>query len=178
MTDTLTFTETGPLEYDADLDEHRSRPMSIPLLNRTDAEIVIVGYLDDSSPTEFGDAIRNLLKCNRSTLLAASDDLYRYYADMKALVDDDRIPAITRPEDTWDHVRLGREVYIERRAYGDKRMYASIESGCAWEQEHGLQIVLRDGLSVSKLGPYDGHLTNADAFGDPSLESVVFRGFR
>ncbi len=69
MTDTLTFDETGPLVYDAELDEHRSRPTSVPMLNRTDAEIVIVGYLDDPSPTDFADAIRTLLRCDRSTLL-------------------------------------------------------------------------------------------------------------
>jgi len=51
---------------------------------------------------------------------------------------------------------------------------ATIECGCNWEREHGLQIVLREGLSVTKLGPYDGHLTNADS----SLESVVYRSMR
>lgn len=178
MTDTISFTETGPFAYDAKLDEHRSQPMVIPLLDRTDAELVIVGYLDDPAPAQFGEAIYNLLHCDRSTLLAASDDLFRYYTDIKSMVNDDRIPDISRPEDAWGHVQLGHEVYIERRTYGDKLIYATIECGCDWEVEHGLQIVLRDGLSVCKLGPYDGHLTNADAYGDPSLESVVYRGFR
>jgi hypothetical protein len=175
MTDTLSFGETGPFTYDAERDEHRSSPLAIPLLNRMDAEIVIVGYLDDPSPAEFGDAIHNLLRCDPSTLLNASDDLFCYYTDIKSMVDDDDVPNISRPDDAWACVRLGRDVYVERRSHGDKRVYATIECGCDWEEEHGLQLVLRDGLSVCKLGPYDGHLTNADAYGDPSLESVVYR---
>ena len=176
MTDTLTFDETGPLDYDADLDEHRSRPMSIPLLNRTDA-IVIVGYLDDPSPPDFGDAIRNLLQCDRSTLLAASDDLFRYYNDMKSMVDDDQIPAITRPEDTWDHVALRPGGVIKQQPSATKRVLINrirLRLGArAWTPSRASRWSF-----CSKLGPYDGHLTNADAYGDPTLESVVFRGFR
>jgi hypothetical protein len=41
--------------------------------------------------------------------------------------------------------------------------------------EHGLQIVLRNGLEVNKLGMYDGHLTNSDAFADPALEDTIYR---
>jgi len=32
--------------------------------------------------------------------------------------------------------------------------------GIVIEDEHGLQVVLRDGARVTKVGPYDGHLTN------------------
>jgi hypothetical protein len=39
----------------------------------------------------------------------------------------------------------------------------------------GLQLVIRDGLAVTKVGAFDGHRTNADAFADPSLVGVVYR---
>ena len=45
---------------------------------------------------------------------------------------------------------------------------------CGWEEEHGLQLVLKNGLKVNKLGGYDGHLTNSDAFDDESLEHVIY----
>ncbi|WP_237228865.1 DUF6985 domain-containing protein [Rubinisphaera sp. JC750] len=177
MSDTPFFDETGPLTYDPDRDEHSSSPIAIPLLDLDDAVIVIEGYLDDPCPADFRDAIQNFFRCERSTLLRSSDDLFRYYTDVKSLVDDDDIPAITKPEGAWDHIQFGREVCFVRRIGGDNRIYATIECGCDWEREHGLQIVLRDGHSVCKLGPYDGHLTNADAFADPSLEDVVYREF-
>ena len=53
-----------------------------------------------------------------------------------------------------------------------------IECGCDWEPEHGLELVLEDGARVTKVGPYDGHLTNAAAYADPTLESVVYVGLR
>lgn len=174
----LAFAETGLLSYDAELDEHRSAPMTVPLLDRDDAELVIVGYRDDPSQHDFETVVRSLLACDRDALLAASQPLYQYYADMKRVIGEDDVPSILTAEEAWDHVQLGREVYIERRHGGDKRVYASIECECEWETEHGLQLVLRDGLSVCKLGPYDGHLTNADAYSDPALESVVYRGMR
>ena len=43
--------------------------------------------------------------------------------------------------------------------------------------EYDLQIVFKNGLRVNKVGPYDGHVTNADAYADDSLEDVVFKSF-
>lgn len=49
---------------------------------------------------------------------------------------------------------------------------------CDWETEHGLQIVFKQGLKINKLGPFDGHLTNSDAYADKKLENVVYRPSR
>jgi hypothetical protein len=63
---------------------------------------------------------------------------------------------------------------IQRDRSGGGRMYVSIECECDWEPEHGLQIVLRDGRTVSKVGPYDGHLTNQSAYGRDDLAELVY----
>ena len=55
-------------------------------------------------------------------------------------------------------------------------MYISLECECEWEIEHGLQIVFKDGLRINKVGSFDDHVTNADAYGDPRLEDVVYVG--
>lgn len=49
-----------------------------------------------------------------------------------------------------------------------------IECKCAWEREHGLNIGFKEGRVVSKVGPYDGHLTNASAFRRDDLHDVVY----
>jgi len=56
----------------------------------------------------------------------------------------------------------------------DGRVYVSVEYECDWEPEHGLQIVFRDGRTVTKVGPYNGHLTNNSAYGRPDLDDVVY----
>lgn len=64
---------------------------------------------------------------------------------------------------------------VKRRASGDRGIYISLECGCNWEPEHGLQIVFKHGRTINKIGPYDSHLTNSDAYADPKLEDVVYR---
>ncbi len=53
----------------------------------------------------------------------------------------------------------------------------SLEScgSCDWEREHGLQIVFKQGLFVNKVGAFDGHLTNSDAYANEELENVIDR---
>ena len=174
MTD-LSFNETGPFEYDAESDEHRSGSLAVPLLGHDDAEIVLVGYAEDPTPSEFHMVVRNLLALTRETLHAVSLDLLRYCDDINDVCEPEDEVHVDVPNDLWNHVELGRVVYIQRRNHGDRKLYATLECECEWEQEHGLQLVLREGLAITKLGPYDGHLSNADSYDDSSLESVVYR---
>ena len=51
----------------------------------------------------------------------------------------------------------------------------SFEGEVSWEREHGLQLVIEEGARVCKVGPYDGHVTMAHAYGDPSLLGVIFK---
>ena len=87
---------------------------------------------------------------------------------------DDEFVIIATPSDLWKHIRLGASPVVSRRPYGDKSVYVSLECECVWEEEHGLQIVFKNGLKVNKVGPFDGHLTNSDAYGDASLEEVIY----
>jgi hypothetical protein len=83
---------------------------------------------------------------------------------------------LAKPSDVWSYVHFGSELHVSRRTKGDVEdgVYLSIECNCDWEPEHGMQLVLRDGRTVSKVSPYDGHLTNADACDDPRLMGVVY----
>ena len=79
------------------------------------------------------------------------------------------------PERIWQHVQLGSELHISRRRHGDHAIYISLECNCDWEPEHGLQLVFREGRAVVKVGPFDGHLTNTDAYDDPGLEGTIYK---
>jgi hypothetical protein len=59
----------------------------------------------------------------------------------------------------WDHVSFGTEFHVER-GFDDQEVYVSVACECSWEPEHGLQLVFKEGRCVSRVGPYDGHLTN------------------
>ncbi|OJF14838.1 hypothetical protein EDD30_3190 [Couchioplanes caeruleus] len=163
---------------DPDFDGYRSAPVPVPVLGGAACRFIVEGYDDDPAPEDFHVAIRTFLALDRGALEAASPFIYAYYRDITdqllAAGDDEWLVDIAGPERVLDHVRLGAEPTIARHFSGDRHVYVSIECECAWEPEHGLQIVFRDGATVTKVGPYDGHLTHWAAFDDDRLDGVVY----
>ncbi len=152
-----------------------SEPMPIHALGGRICRIVVAGYDEDPNQEDFHAAITNFLSAERDLLSEAEPYVYQYYEDMNShwSPGDDEYVAIDRA-DLWKHVRLNDEPIVSRRVYRDKGVYISLECNCDWEPEHGLQIVFKEGRTVNKVGPYDGHLSHSDAFGDDRLENVVY----
>jgi len=173
----------GPVVEDADLGWHRSgTPVPVSLLSGGPCHIVVEGYDHDPAREDFHAAIRAFLVLDRSALVAAAPSIFAYYRDVMddvvAAGDDDWHVEIDGPEDVLDHIQLGNEPMVARDGHGDRHVYVSLECECDWEPEHGLQLVFRDGHTVTKVGPYDGHLTNAAAHADSDLDGVVYHRSR
>lgn len=167
----------GAVTKDESLGWYYSAPIRLDLFNGEECQVVVEGYEDDEASEEFDEAIANLLSSPFSVLQAAEQYVFQYYLDMNSnweLTDEEFI-RIDTPADVWRHVQFGAEPMVTRRSYGDHGVYVSIACNCDWEPEHGLQIVLKNGAVVCKVGPYNGHLTNSDAYADESLEHVVYR---
>ena len=157
----------GILTEPDDLGWRYSDPIKMGALGGKKCCFVLEGYDDDPKKEDFHAAIANFLAADESVLKAAEPRIFRYYEDCNAHwePDDDEHIVIAQPGDVWGHIRLGDEPMVTRRAYGDRLVYISLECGCDWEPEHGLQIVFKCGLWVNKVGSYNGHLTNSDAYG-------------
>ncbi|XVU28435.1 DUF6985 domain-containing protein [Actinoplanes sp. CA-054009] len=153
---------------------HTAGPVEIPLLGGPPVLIILDGYADDETPADFHEAVRAFLTLDRSALEAAAPAIFAYYRDVADSTDAVDVE-IDTPAGVLDHITLGREPTVSRDTYTDRRVCVSLECECAWEPEHGLQLVFRDGRTITKVGPYDGHLTNASAYADPSLTDVVYR---
>ncbi|MBE1530366.1 DUF6985 domain-containing protein [Actinomadura algeriensis] len=168
----------GKVIKDADLGCYQSEPVPVPVLGGALCSIIIDGYDDDPAPEDFHAAVRTFLALDRSALAAATPSIFAYYHDVMndvvAAGDHDWYVEIQSPDKVLDHIRFGEEPTISRDSYSDQHVYVSLECECAWEPEHGLQIVFRDGRSVTKVGPYDGHLTNSAAYADDTLDGVVY----
>ena len=167
----------GELEEDQVDDWLISKPTKIKALGGESFEFILEGYVEDDSKGEFRQAIENFLSIDESVIMQAQDSIYKYYKDVLVhlVPGDGWYVEIAKPEDVWNHIRFGGEVTVNRRLWGDKAVYLSLACSCDWEREHGLQIVFREGLFVNKIGPFDGHLTNSDAYANESLENVVYR---
>lgn len=163
----------GNVTRDPQLNWYASEPVAVPVLGGISCRIMVEDYDDDPDKEAIHAAIERFLSAGPQVLREAEPHLFRYYRDCSEYVPDLRIAS---PGEVWAHIHLGPEPVVSRRPYGDQRVYVSVEGACDWEEEHGLQIVFEEGARVSKVGPYDGHLTNADAYADARLEGVVYRG--
>lgn len=149
-----------------------SEPIPVPVLDNAPLQFAVDGYVDDPVRQDFHAAIRTFLALDRSALTEAAPAVFEYYRDMADEFGDDEedFPRITGPGEVWDHVTFDRHQVTVRRNGEGKPVYVSVECECTWEEEHGLQLVFRDGARVTKVGPYDGHLTNAS----DDLQDVVY----
>ncbi len=169
----------GKVTKDKRFDRYVSKALPIPFLRGHKCRFVLKGYIEDERQNDFHRAIKNVLTIDKAVLSKAQRHVLRYCHDMLALYATSGFPSpqMKHLDDIWKHVQFGSTIYVSRRDDGDEEdgIYLSLECNCDWEVEHGLQIVLRNGRKITKVGPFDGHLTNSDAFDDPSLKGVVYR---
>ncbi|PBC06046.1 hypothetical protein [Mesorhizobium sp. WSM3860] len=166
----------GKCRFDEDQGCYISKPISLAVLSGKKCAVLVEGYDEEPPVEDFHEAIANFLGSPNTVLTSAEPHIFRYYLDVKESIEpEDDFPSIGSPSEIWKFVQLGEEALVIRRAEGDNGIYVSLECNCDWEPEHGLQIVFKNGAVVNKIGPYDGHLTNSDAYADSTLESVVYR---
>jgi hypothetical protein len=157
-----------------DCDQLASAPVPVPAFGNVALPFVVEGYEDDSARGDFHAAIHTFLALGREALDEAGPAVFEYYRHIAELVgDEEGFPRIAGPGDVWNHVAFLHEITVQRDGEGSP-VYVSVEAECEWEREHGLQLVFRDGARVTKVGPYDGHLTNASAYARDDLEDVIY----
>ena len=167
--------ELGPLGTSDRLGWVRVSPVFVPMTSR-ESEIVLEGYVEDDAMQDFEQAVDNFLSLGTESLRFCERWVFEYYQDTCAAWDrsDFSPPRIGSAAEVWSHVHFGGVIMVSRRAHGDRAVYISVECKCDWDPEHRLQLVFRKGERVTKVGPFDGHLSNADEFGRPELEHVVY----
>lgn len=112
----------------------------------------------------------------------ATSFLWEYYEDFAGEFSADErrnygIPELDREGDIWAEVRFEHppEFSPGSGELEPAAGYLSFEGEVSWEPEHGLQLVFEDHPRLAKVGPFDGHMTTAHAYGDSSLLGVVYR---
>ncbi|MFZ4287251.1 DUF6985 domain-containing protein [Variovorax sp. HJSM1_2] len=163
----------GELAKDAQRGEVVSAPIKLAVLNGAVRRLVLAGYQQDPAPETFHEAVKNFLGCGFDTLQSVSRYVFQQYRDYLDV--DERDIHIASAQQVWQHIQFNNDPVVMRRPYGDRGVYISIACHCRWEPEHGLQLVMKNGERVTKVGPYDGHLTHSDAYHDDSLEDVIYR---
>lgn len=144
----------GELTYDS-FHGYRSKKMPVAFLRGHQCSFA---FGNDPRPEEIRAAIKNVLDAKLEILVAAEPHVLQYREDVLAFLRTSNLGPKTTPEapaDIWAHVTFGDEFQVERNE--EAAIDVSLQCACDWEPEHGLELVLRNGLSITKVGPFGQH---------------------
>ncbi len=158
-----------------------SKEIEIPFF---DNEKLIITFMDfdpsqDETFIEEADqALTNYFKLNIEDRKSISTLVQKNCNDFLDAIefdeDDDHLRQLNDKNEIWKFV-YPTEIFVTRRNRRDKDIYVSIDCDCEWEQEHGLQLVFRQGKKLTRISTRDGHLTEADAYDKPDeLDELLF----
>ena len=164
----------GKLLFDSTEEIFKSSRIKVPVLKNAECTFVFDELEDEAKefPKPFEAAVSNFLSLPAGWLDCLTDHLWEYYQDVCDSVDSDDIPSLSKPE-LLDRIQIGSDVSVTWDC-DENDVYVSLESDCDWEIEHGLQITLKNGNQLAKVGPYDGHVTNSDAYDDDAFRDVIY----
>lgn len=143
-----------------------------------DAEVEFDGEIDPDDPKSTS-ALAAFLALSKQDRLSDTRHVFAFYRDYYEEADkpewlDEEVGVLQLPADIWNHVTPGTLI-LEKGRNDDDDWFVVIEAECGWDTEHGLMLVWRNGTALTKVGGYNGHLTNANAYADPSLQNVVYK---
>ena len=150
-----------------------STEININYFPDTPLRFVLNGFEGDQAPEEFVTAIENFMSLTTKDRAEAAFYVFKNYSEFVEAVGPDEFDfVVDAPDDIWTHIQPS-EIHVSRRAYGDRKVYVSVAANCDWEEEHGLQIVYREGKQLNRVSDQDGHVTYSDAYGLPESEDRI-----
>ncbi|CAM1345678.1 DUF6985 domain-containing protein [Tenacibaculum amylolyticum] len=183
-TNTVNSNIIGILRQNDDFNDWwESNLIIIPFFNNQEIKITFMDFVPENDPEFIKDAdtaLQLFLTKSESDKFDISKLVYKNCMDfLNAVVydeDDQALWDIKNPNDIWNFVQP-THIFVTRRDYEDQSIYININCECDWEQEHGLQLVFKQGKHITRVSSIDGHLTNADAYGIPDEEDYLLKQF-
>ncbi|TWH98756.1 hypothetical protein IQ05_03226 [Flavobacterium tiangeerense] len=161
----------------------KSGEIEIPFFDKEKLSIIFMDFEPEHDKTfiaEADQALTSFLKLNSDARNAISNLAYKNCMDFLEAVEidsaDEALRQIKNKNEVWNFIQPS-EIYVTRRPYNERDIYIQIACECDWEQEHGLQLVFRQGKKLTRISDQDGHLTEADAYGKPDSEDKLLSQF-
>jgi hypothetical protein len=163
----------GNLEQDKDIPEWWvSKPIKVTFLSNLKVTFIITEEpADNKFAEDVNDAIVKFLTLTDKDRLETTEYIIKNYEEFVESTGEEPLN-IKKSKDIWKNI-YPQNIYVSRRPYVDKKVYIQIMCECDWEEEHGLQIVFKEGLTLSRVSQQDGHITLADAYGKPEWEGRI-----
>ena len=184
MSNQITSQVLGQLTQDENFsDWWKSKAFEIPFFDNSELTIIYTDFEPEHDKTflqEADQALTNFFKLNSADRNSISELAYKNCMDFLDAVDfddaDELLREIKDKNEIWKFIHPS-EIYVTRRPYKEQDMYVQVACECDWEQEHGLQLVFRQGKKLTRISDQDGHLTEADAYDKPDEEDELLSNF-
>lgn len=155
----------------------------IPLFDQLPVKISFINLPSDETLDFLLDAdiaLSNFLNLGPEARQQVAPLVWQNCKEMLEAIDydeqDKKLWDIKASEEIWSFVQI-KNVYIERRDRRGRDIYVTVSCECDWEQEHGLQLVFRQGKKLTRVSAIDGHLTEADAYDKPDDQDELLSAF-
>ena len=143
--------ELSPCDYDEDLFE--SKPISIPYFDNKELKISFVEAKYAPYMNEADEVLERFLNSDTKRRLNDSEAVHNYYSQILKHGYCEKLE-LSSIADIWNFV-TPNEIIIDWEDEG--KFYLCVSCGCAWEEEHGLQLVFKNVESLTRASGHDGH---------------------
>ncbi|WP_282032630.1 DUF6985 domain-containing protein [Winogradskyella eximia] len=174
----------GELNQDNQFEDWwHSLPIKIPFINNKTVEIAFMGFVPESDALFIKDAdeaLKTFLEKSETDRLSLSHLAYKNCMDFLNAIEFDEADQplwnIKDENEIWNFI-YPQTIFVTRRHRHDENIYINVTCECEWEQEHGLQLVFRQGKILTRISAQDGHITEADAYNKPDNEDKLLSQF-
>jgi hypothetical protein len=144
----------SPNEYDPEYFE--SKPFPIPYFDKKEIKVGFVEATFQEYMDSADKVLGNFLVLNSLDRIENSHMVYNYYSETLRHGYTTKLD-IKTTKDIWNFV-TSTDIIIH--SGDDDDFYLCVSCECEWEEEHGLQLVFKDGRTLTRVGGQDGHLTD------------------
>lgn len=177
MSDQIKSRVVGQLTEDPKFPgEWTSKEVPVPFFDGEKLPVLFVDFdpADDKEALAEADkALANFFALDKSYRESISHLVYKNCRDFLEAIGFDEdyqdMWDIKDEKEIWQFVHP-TEISVTPHPDDEYDMFVQVLCECDWEQEHGLQLVFRQGKKLIRVSGQDGHLTDADAEGESGDE--------
>ena len=142
------------VDYDPDFFE--SNPYPIPYFDNKELKVVFIDAKHEPYLLEADNILQNFLSLDIQDRIDDSHLVFHYYSETLKYGYTKHLQ-VNDIADIWNFV-YPTEIIVHWNENAD--FYLCVSCGCEWEEEHGLQLVFKDGKQLTRASGHDGGFTD------------------
>ena len=144
----------GIFEYVEEDDWYVSKPVIIPGIDDTERKFILEWEPCPEDLARINEAVQNIMHISRDAIEAMQPKLRKCYDLMVSARPRDSYTPIPQDANILDHIKIGDEIWISMNVPDSPTVEFSLEAHCSWDLEHGLNIVIREGIEIRSVEPH------------------------